>query len=102
MSSKQTGAKYAKENSINSVTLKFNVDRKRIREWVNNTNEISTKKLARKPLNGGERKPVITEIEENLLEWIHKRRSKMLHVSRKIIRIKAKAIFDENTDDPAV
>ena len=100
MSSNQTGAKYAKENSINSASLKFNVYRKRIREWVNNTNEISTKKSAPKPLNGSERKPVITAIEK-LLELIHERRSKMLHV-RKIIRIKAKAMFDEKTDDPAV
>ena len=101
MSSNQTGAKYAKENSINSASLKFNVYRKWIREWVNNTNEISTKKSAPKPLNGSERKPVITAIEEKLLELIHERRSKMLHV-RKIIRIKAKAMFDEKTDDPAV
>ena len=46
--------------------------------------------------------PVISEIEENLLEWINERRSKMLHVSRKMIQIKAKAMFDDKTDDPAV
>ena len=102
MSFKQTVAKFAKENSINSASMKFKVDRKRIREWINNLEKISTKKSTRKRLDGGGRKPMIVEIEENLLEWIYERRSKMLHVSRKMIRIKAKAMFDEKTDDPAV
>ena len=102
MSFKQTVAKFAKENSINSASVKFKVDRKRIREWINNLEKISTKKSIRKRLDGGGRKPMIVEIEENLLEWIYERRSKMLHVSRKMIRTKAKAIFDEKTDDPAV
>ena len=43
ISYKQTAAKFAKGNSINSASLKFNVDRKRIRERVNNMNEISAK-----------------------------------------------------------
>ena len=45
---------------------------------------------------------MIIEIEEHSLEWIYERRSKMLHVSRKMIRIKSKAMLDEKTDDPAV
>ena len=45
---------------------------------------------------------MMVEIKENLLEWIYERRSKMLHVSREMIRIKAKAMCDEKTDDPAV
>lgn len=102
MSFKQTVAKFAKDNSINSASLKFKVDRKRIREWMKNIDKISTKKSTRKRLDGGGRKPIINEIEENLLMWIHERRSKMPYVSRKIIRIKAKAMFDENTGDPAV
>lgn len=102
MSFKLTVAKFAKENSIHSASSKFNLDRKRVREWVKSINELSAKKSTRRRLDGGGRKPVIIEIEENLLEWIHERRSKMLHVSRKIIQIKAKAMFDEKTDDPAV
>ena len=102
MSFKQTAVKFARENSINSAALKFNVDRKRVREWISNIDEISAKKSTRKRLDGGGRKPVIVEIEEKLLEWIHEKRSKMLHVSRKMIQIKAKAMFDDKTDDPAV
>ena len=68
MSFKQTVAKFAKENSNNSAFLKFNIDCKGIREWVNNINEISTKKLPRKRHGGGGRKLMIIEIKENLLE----------------------------------
>ena len=85
MSFKQTVAKFAKENSINSASMKFKVDRKQIREWINNLEKISTKKPTRKRIDGGGRKPMILEIEENLLEWIYERRSKVLHVSRKMI-----------------
>ena len=45
MSFKQTVARFAQEYSNNSAALKFNVDTKWIREWMNNINEISTKKL---------------------------------------------------------
>ena len=82
---RQTVAKFAKENSINSDSMKFKVDRKRIGEWINNLEKISTKKSTKKRLDGGGRKPMIVENEENLLEWIYERRRKMLHVSRKMI-----------------
>ena len=88
MSFKVNVATFSGRNSINSASLKFNVDRKRVREWMSNINEISSKKSTRKKLDGGGRKPVISEIEENL--------------SRKMIQIKAKAMFDDKTDDPAV
>ena len=63
---KETVAKFPKKNF--SAFLQFNVDHKLIREWVNNINEISSKKSTRNRLDGGVRKPVIIEIEENLLE----------------------------------
>lgn len=62
MSFKQTVAKFAKENSINSASMNFKVDRKRIREWMNNLEKISTKKSTQKRLDGGGRKPMIVEI----------------------------------------
>ena len=42
------------------------------------------------------------EIEAKLLKWIHEWRSHILHISQKIIRAKAKAMFDEGNVDPAV
>ena len=46
-------------------------------------------------LGGGGRKPLSKEMEETLLEWIIECRSKMLHVSRKIIRKKAVIIYGD-------
>ena len=85
MSFKQIVAKFVTVNLINSASMKFKVDRKQIRELINNLEKISTKKPTRKRLDAGGRKPMIVEIEENLLEWIYERRIKMLHVSRKMI-----------------
>ena len=64
MSFKQTVAKFAKDNSVNSASMKFEVDRKRIREWINNLEKISTKKSTRKQLDGGGRKPAKEMFDE--------------------------------------
>ena len=64
MSFEQTVTKFAKENSISSASMKFKVDRKRIRQWINNLEKICTKKSKRKRLDGGGRKPMVVEIEE--------------------------------------
>ena len=41
-------------------------------------------------------------LEDDVLLWIFEQRSKMLHISRKMIMFKAKKLFDEKTNDPAV
>ena len=68
---------------------------------MNSINQTFTKTSTRQWFDRGGRKPVIIETAENLLQLIYGRRSKMLHVSRKMIQIKAKAI-DEKTNDLAV
>ena len=62
MSFKQIVAKFSKGNSINLASLKFNLDCKRIGEWVNNINEISTKKSTRKRHDRGGCKLVIIRV----------------------------------------
>ena len=81
ISFRQQVVKYAKENSINSASIKYKVDRKRVTERLNNLDKMSAKNAARRRPDGGGRKPVIVEIEESLLEWIQERRSNMLHAS---------------------
>ena len=49
-------------------------------------------------LEGGGRKPMDEGMEEELLEWIHGRRSSGLRVSRTLIMRKAKYIYDERCD----
>ena len=50
-------------------------------------------------LDGGGRKLTNVELEEEVLNWIQKRRSDMLRVSIKLIMFKAKYIYNEKCDD---
>ena len=99
MEFKKNVIKYAKENSLNSASKKFNIDRKRVREWVGNEEKVASMKEKRFRLDGGGRKLTDSELEEEVLNWIHERRSNMLRVSRKLIMFKAKSIFDEKCGD---
>ena len=74
---------------------KFNVDRKRIREWQANQSKLESASCKRKRLAGAGRKPFDLDIEEVLLEWVHERRSNGFRVSRKMIRSKARFLFEE-------
>ena len=86
---------YAKENSYNGAARKFKIDRKRVREWVNQDDKVLKMKGKRFRVESGGRKLTDNGLEDEVLNWIHQRRENMLHVSRKLIMFKAKAIFDE-------
>ena len=87
--------KYAQEKSIHSVTKKFKVDRKRVREWVQKEKKVISMRGKRFRVDGGGRKLTDVELEEEVLSWILQRRSDMLRVSRKLIIFKAKSIYNE-------
>ena len=95
MEFKKKVLKFAQENSIRKAAAKFNIDRKRIREWNLNKDKIVVTKPKRQRLDGAGRKIQSQDMEEEILRRIFERRSKMLRVSRKLIMIKAKAIHDE-------
>ena len=91
---------FAENRSITAAAQKYNVDRHSVRDWKKKKNElqelsssVNIKKRIR--LGGGVRKPLSEEMEETLLEWIIERRSKMLRVSRRIIRKKAVIIYGD-------
>lgn len=44
MEFKKSVIKYAKENSYTSAAKKFNIDRKRVREWVSNEEKVASMK----------------------------------------------------------
>ena len=88
--------KFAEESkSISSAAKKFNVDRKRIRLWQSAKAKLQAADNKRKRLDRGGRKPFDVSLEDELLEWIHERRSSGLRVSRAMISHKARAIHEQ-------
>ena len=93
--------KHAKMSSIGAAERKFGVDRKRIREWIQNDSKIQNKFCSKnqgrfaKKLDGGGRKIKDIDLEEMLLEWITLQRSKNLRVSRKLMQLKARIYAEE-------
>jgi hypothetical protein len=89
---------WAKKVSIKSAALKFNVDRKSIRKWMEDEGalkrQISTPYGGkRKRLDGGGRHTLHPEIDEELAEWVRQMRENKRMVSRRIIRNKAIEMF---------
>ena len=88
-------------SSIGAAEQKFGVDRKRIREWIQNESKIQNKVSSKnqgsfaKKLDGGGRNIKDMNLEEMLLEWITLQRSKSLRVSRKLIQRKARIYAEE-------
>ena len=77
--------------------LAFWQDPKRAREWKKDFEKIKSTKPNRQRLDGAEIKRIDENLEENLVHWIYEKRSKMLHVSRKIIMWKSKYIKNKKT-----
>ena len=89
----QATIKYALENSIHSAAKKFRVDRKRVSEWVQKEEKVTSMKGKRFRLDGGGRK--LRDVELEVLSWMQQRRLNMLRVFRKLIMFKAKSFYDE-------
>ena len=75
ISTKLEAIAHAESNSKEAAARKFRVDAKRIREWCQKKAEFENAANPRKRLNGGGRKPLSTEFEERVLEWIHDMRA---------------------------
>ena len=84
LSCKLQVVKHAKMSSIGAAEQKFGVDRKIIREWIQNQSKIQNKVSSKnrgsfaKKLDEGRRKVKDMDLEEMLLEWITLQRSKIL------------------------
>ena len=90
---------YAKKNSYNGAARKFKINRKRVCEWVNQEDKVLKMKGKRFRVEGGGPKLTENELEDEVLNWIHRRRENVLRVSRKLIMFKAKAILKEKCGD---
>ena len=80
---------------------KFGVDRKRIREWIQNESKIQAEVSSdyrgsfAKELDGDGKKIKDKDLEEMLFEWINLQRSNNLRVSQKLIQRKARIYAEE-------
>ena len=96
---------YEEKSNNSDASRKFNVDVRRIREWRKQKCEIqkmvneTLKGEARKKIVGGGRKAFDEELEEVVLDWIFSRRANGLRVSRKLIRYKAKNIYNDKNPE---
>ena len=101
MAFKFEAIQYAERVSNRASSTKYKVDVKRIREWRKDKDAIAELKAKQKGkhrerLDGGGRKGFVERLDDFLLEWIYGRRANGLRVSRKLIKVKARQIYDEN------
>ena len=90
---------YAEANSNRSASSasNFDVKTKCVKEWKKYFEKTKSTKPNRQRLDGGGRKCIDENLEEDLVHWIYEKRSKILHVIRKMIMWKARNIFNKKT-----
>ena len=100
MAFKSEDIEYAEEVSNRAAAAKYKIAVKRIREWRKARDSVvelrqKSEGLARSRLEGGGRKVLQDDLDELLHEWIHGRRANGSRVSRKLMMLKAKQLYDE-------
>ena len=85
----------AQRTSISNAAKTLKIDRKRVREWMNNKQNLTSVANPRKTkrLSGGGRKLNCEVLEAQLIQWINNERCLHHRVSRKMIQRKAIEIF---------
>ena len=91
---------YAEINSNRAAGRKYRVDEKRIREWRKNKAKIPAlvvlkNSKTRKRLDGDGAKPLSTNLEERVVDWISVRRSSGLRLLRKLVMKKTQLLYQE-------
>ena len=101
MEFKREAIEYAEKNSYHKAAEKFHVAVKRMREWRQNKLKIPEPAVTpkNKRLEGGRRKPLDLQLENQLVEWIYDRRSNRLRVSGKLIMAKPKYFYESECDE---
>ena len=64
---------YAEANSNRSATSHFDVEPKRVREWKKDIEKIKSIKSNRQQHDGGGRKCIDEDLEEDLVHWIYEK-----------------------------
>ena len=92
---KISAAKYAKENNISEASRKFEVDRKRIREWVSfyDSGKLQDQAPSSKRLSGGGRRLRDAQIDQDIFEWFSDKRSQGIRITGKALLLEAQRRF---------
>ena len=105
MAFKLEAIQYAEKVSNRDSSTKYKVDIKRIREWRKDKDAIEELKAKpkgkhRETLDIGGRKGFVERFDDLLHEWIYGRRAyNGLRVSHKLIKMKARQIYDDNCSE---
>ena len=85
MKFKISAAKYAKETTISEASRKFEVDRKRIREWIVHfdAGKLQERSQSSKRLSGAGRRLRDAAIDQDIFEWFTERRSQGQRITGK-------------------
>jgi DDE superfamily endonuclease/Tc5 transposase DNA-binding domain/CENP-B N-terminal DNA-binding domain len=81
---------HEKGNSKNKTALKFNIQTKQVRDWVNKRDQLLNAQPSLKRLNKG-RPPKYPALEVALVEWVKERRNNQQAVTRQMIQAKARS-----------
>lgn len=99
---KLNAVRYAEQNSGEAAARKFGVDPKRVRDWKKNKSklqELARENSSRSRLRGGGRKKVSEELEAKIVEWILEKRANRQRVSRRMIRMMGKELYQTVADN---
>ena len=80
---KKQAVVYAEANSNRCAASHFDVEPKRVREWKKDFEKIKSTKSNRQRLDGGGRKCIDEDLEEDLVHWIYEKRSKICMLAEK-------------------
>ena len=73
---------YVEANRNRSAASHFDVEPKSVRKWQKYFKKIKSTKSNRQRLDGGGRKCIDENLEDDLVAWNYKKRSKMFHVRK--------------------
>ncbi|CAG8694064.1 15185_t:CDS:2, partial [Racocetra fulgida] len=86
---------YKNSHSKSQTASKFNIETKQLRDWISKKSLLLKAQPGLKRLNKGP-SPKYPELETFLVEWIKERRKNQQAVSRHMIQMKAKTLFQEH------
>ena len=91
--------KYAEQNSLHKAAEKYDVDRKNIREWKNQLQDliVQSNKSTKMIMHSG-KKPETDDIDDEIVEWILMNRKLGITVTSWEVIVKASAIKEETKE----